>query len=618
MTLAVDSGWYRATMQQYTSTDRDDYMLYTENGEVNVIVGQYPNTRFYIEYDKDAPTLGTAYILRNSSDTVNYTNEFTGHDDIVWKGGNNSSGEWVNDSWTEQLTPDVTENYKYRLVRSAGASIPIHGELTSVCQFDTNIPIYRKGDTAKINHFLETGDYSEAENADEVNPAVVETTVYVDKGKPPTIKIVWNTENESPPDNCHLKIINTPIYGDVTGTPIVDKLIAFSNGTQSYSWSDLKNLSSDVKSIAIQTNFKGSIDNICTAFVKNDGSFTPSDRTNSTDNLNSIQCISGSGDDDDGYDDPDEKSEGEDTNTFTNTVGLLTNTYKLTETQIKSLGAFLWADDFMTNIKLLNNSPIENIVSVKAIPCKANTGDETTVVCGNVNTNVGATVVTSNFVKKNIGNIKINKPTNSFIDYENVKIMLYLPLIGTITDLDPIEVMGHTITLKYCFDVITGDVTAMLYNDRGGGTNLMGVYRGNCGIDIPLTASNRAQVEAGYISDAISGITSIVAKDPAGVVNAGMSALTRQNTSKSSGSVSGVTAQGLPNKAYLTVIYNTFQNYGKNFNHTYGRVCCRGVSKLKSLRGFTKVDSSIDLSSIPCTQTEKEEMRGILASGFYM
>ena len=73
--MSVDSGWYRATMQQYTSTDRDDYMLWTENGEVNVIVGQYPNTRFYIEYDEKASTLGSAYTLRNSSDTVNYTRD---------------------------------------------------------------------------------------------------------------------------------------------------------------------------------------------------------------------------------------------------------------------------------------------------------------------------------------------------------------------------------------------------------------------------------------------------------------------------------------------------------------------------------------------------------------
>ena len=44
----------------------------------------------------------------------------------------------------------------------------------------------------------------------------------------------------------------------------------------------------------------------------------------------------------------------------------------------------------------------------------------------------------------------------------------------------------------------------------------------------------------------------------------------------------------------------------------------RGVSKLNSLKGFTLVDSSIDLSNIKCTQTEKEELRSILASGFYM
>ena len=44
----------------------------------------------------------------------------------------------------------------------------------------------------------------------------------------------------------------------------------------------------------------------------------------------------------------------------------------------------------------------------------------------------------------------------------------------------------------------------------------------------------------------------------------------------------------------------------------------RGVSNLKSLKGFTLVDSSIDLSTISCTQTEREELRTILASGFYM
>ena len=106
---------------------------------------------------------------------------------------------------------------------------------------------------------------------------------------------------------------------------------------------------------------------------------------------------------------------------------MLTTTYKLTELQLQQLGNFLWQDDFITNIKLINNSPIENIVSVKAIPCLF-TGTETkTVVCGNVDTGVSGVVITNNYLKKTIGTISVSNWYNNFIDYENTKITLYLP-----------------------------------------------------------------------------------------------------------------------------------------------------------------------------------------------
>ena len=166
--------------------------------------------------------------------------------------------------------------------------------------------------------------------------------------------------------------------------------------------------------------------------------------------------------------------------------------------------------------------------------------------------------------------------------------------------------------------MVTGYVLAELFNNKGGGLNLMGIYKGNIGIDIPLTASNRAQVEAGYVSDFISAVGSVATKNITGVAEAGLSAITRQNTTKSSGSVSGVTAQGLPNKAYLTVITNIPQEYSKQFRKTYGRVCMLGVKKLSQLKGFTKVSPEIDLSGISCTETERNELREILANGFYM
>ena len=492
----------------------------------------------------------------------------------------------------------------------------------SLSHFSSNIPIFNEEDSISINKYISNGDTSGAINRDDIYKIAIKTTVYRDDSKPPNIKITWDiTEDaDKAPDNIHIKIINTPGYGDVTGTAFINVLLPFTDGYSSYTWGALETLAgSELKAIAIQTNATDDIQNICTAYIGiKEGQYSPQERVNSEDLANSIQAVSGTGSEDDGYSKEHEQSDATDEQTTVNTANLLTTTYKLTETQLQALGNFIWTDSFMTNIKLLNNSPIENIISVKAIPSIFDGTEEKHVVCGNVDTNVTGIVITNNYKKKIIGSITVPRWYNNFVDYEHSQIMLYLPLIGQITDLDPHEVMGYKITLKYCFDVITGDVLAEVFNNRGGGENIIGVYRGNCGIDIPLTSTNRAQVEAGYISDTISGITSIVAKDPMGAVNSGMSALTRQNTTRSSGSVSGVTVQGLPNKAYLTVITQVLQNYGKKFAHTFGKVCCQGFSKLKSLSGFTVVDSNIDLSNIQCTQTEREELRTILANGFYM
>ena len=518
---------------------------------------------------------------------------------------------------------ETSEEYSnVKLTNGAIFTVGFYNPNKALSHFSANLPVFRHDDKTAIDKYIANGDTSGAINRDDIYRSVVETTVYRDTSNPPNIKITWDITEDSDvtPDNIHVKIINTPVYGDVTGTPFVNVLLPFTNGFVSYTWGALETLAGgELKAIAIQTNATDDMTNVCTAYVGiKSGQYSPQERTESEDKTNSIQAVSGSGKDDSGYEKEHEKSDATDEQTTVNTANLLTTTYKLTETQLQALGNFIWTDNFMTNIKLLNNSPIENIISVKAIPSIFDGTEEKNVVCGNVDTKVTGVVITNNYKKKTIGSITVPRWYNNFVDYEHSQIMLYLPLIGQITDLDPHEVMGYKITLKYCFDVITGDVLAEVFNNRGGGENIIGVYRGNCGIDIPLTSTNRAQVEAGYISDAISGITSIVAKDPMGAVNSGMSALTRQNTTRSSGSVSGVTVQGLPNKAYLTVITQVLQNYGKKFAHTFGKVCCQGFSKLKSLSGFTVVDSNIDLSNIPCTQTEREELRSILANGFYM
>ena len=495
----------------------------------------------------------------------------------------------------------------------------------SKSHFSSNIPIFSSDNTTAIDNYIKNGDTSGALNKDDIENKSADTTIYLDGSEPPNITICWESTGDTIPDHMNVVIYATPTYGAEEGkTELSRTLYLWGDSGVSFTWGSLENLmyGGDVPNIIIETNYKGATDNIATAYIDSDGkSYQPSERTYSSDGKNSIQVVVGEPPSDEENSDQKEQEKSEadekEENTNVNTASLLTRTYQLTKEQLQSLGNFLWSDSFFDNIKLINNSPIENVVSVKAIPCDFLTEASKNIVLGNVETTVQGNPLTNNYIKKTIGKVKVANQENNFIDYENCDILLYLPLIGTITDLNPREVMGYTITLKYCYDAITGDVLAEIFNNRAGKENIIGAYRGNCGVDIPLTSSNRAQVEAGYISDAISGVASVVSKNPLGVINAGMSALTRMHTSHSTGSVSGATAQGLPNKAYLTIITSLPQKVTQIFRHTYGRVCCNN-HKLGDLNGYTMCDDKIDLSSISCTETEKEELRSLLASGVYL
>ena len=492
--------------------------------------------------------------------------------------------------------------------------------------FDMNNPITVTLDfptfknVKDAENYIRNGDWSNALNADALQVAKTITRVYVDNSTPPNLKIVLDIDepedsDKQPPGMIWLRFWKTKDYGDIQGATMFKQQGFQFGGNVSYTWGALE-LMGGGKDLAIETSTHADNSDNVIAYVADNGTCQPLD-TPISHAKNSIVCIRGNGDGDDGYKKPTEDSDGADENASANVSNLLTTTYKLSQAQLRSLGNFLWQDSFMNNIKLLNNSPIENLVSVKALPVSLPVGSEQALVLGNVDTGIKATPVTNTYIKFTMGTKKVPHFENNFSDYNNVTCDVYLPCIGTIADIDPREVIGQTLTLKYCFDVVTGDVLAELFNNKGGGLNLMGIYKGNIGIDIPLTASNRAQVEAGYISDFISAVGSVATKNISGVAEAGLSAITRQNTTKSSGSVSGCTAQGLPIKPYLHISSPVVPDYSDTFVHTYGRPCLLS-KKLSKLKGYTQVDKNCDLSGIPCTQKEKEMLRNIISSGFYL
>ena len=317
-------------------------------------------------------------------------------------------------------------------------------------------------------------------------------------------------------------------------------------------------------------------------------------------------------DNDNGYDDgKDKDDEDDDTGDVSAGIGVLTSTFKMTKERLVQLGQFLWSANIFDKFSLINNNPIENIVSCKSIPINAN-GVNQEIVLGNVATGVNGEKISNNFAKQTIGSIAINEHYHNFLDYTPyTNVILYLPYIG-FKELDTTLVMNKTIQVIYTVDSITGGCLAQVY------VNNVRLYEftGNVGIDIPITASNRAQVEAGYIQAGVGAAMSAVGGNVGSAVTSLLNSATSQYHYSSTGNPSPMCVASTNRTCYVIIDRPNYQNL-KAFNHTRGRKCYLSKT-ISTLHGFTICDPNIDLSGINATQSELEELKEILSSGFYV
>lgn len=341
--------------------------------------------------------------------------------------------------------------------------------------------------------------------------------------------------------------------------------------------------------------------------------------------------------DGDKYDDIDDIDDDIDDSNGYNGVGLLTTQYAMTSNRTQQLGWKLWGASFVELLEKVNNNPIENVISLKVFPFDLS-GTEEEVKLGNVGMDVnGERIDSENYnYRRNIGTFTVRKKYNSFLDFAPfTKLSIWLPFIG-LKDLDASFCMGKTISLRYIVDIITGACKAELrYNGA-----VFQDFEGSIGIDIALAASNRAQVEAAFLTNTVSSITRNAGQIVGGLKGAsGASLDTNVATGTGGGAVQGIanigadllqsalnqyhtTTSGAPSpacSAYQTrdafLIYDrpTYQEL-KAFNRSFGRMCMLSRT-LGNLTGFTQTSGMIDLSGIPCLEEERERIRALLSSG---
>ena len=508
----------------------------------------------------------------------------------------------------------------------------------------TSIPVF--DNEVEISKYIQSGD-----DSGKILFLNTDWTLYIDGKNNPLYKLTWKCDGLKDIDTSYTTIniwvgtfnIFDNSFNDIDGTKF--KEVPFKNGSVKFSYNDISKLveqpivGHNPACIRVQLAYRefetaradtsksmgcnlyynsqpqGFLYDIIGYLSLTNGTwYKTTDGDGSTFTVKDGQEGSDgyTDDNDDGYDDgKDKDDEDDDTGDVSAGIGVLTSTFKMTKERLVQLGQFLWSANIFDRFSLINNNPIENIVSCKSIPINTD-GTNQEIVLGNVSTGVNGEKISNNFAKQTIGSILINEHYHNFLDYTPyTNVILYLPYIG-FKELDTTLVMNKTIQVIYTVDSITGGCLAQVY------VNNVRLYEftGNVGIDIPITASNRAQVEAGYIQAGVGAAMSAVGGNVGSAVTSLLNSATSQYHYSSTGNPNPMCVASTNRTCYVIIDRPNYQNL-KAFNHTRGRKCYLSKT-IGSLHGFTVCDSNIDLSGINATQSELEELKEILSSGFYV
>lgn len=511
--------------------------------------------------------------------------------------------------------------------------------------FYIDVPIFDASDTESIINYIENGDTSGS-----IKDIATTWDLYIDGTKNPLYKLTWNNDDIPQSANSKVKVMfcaqddtiaNTYIVKDTQYYDYNDKSVKLNyHDIHEAVWGDMGGLVKGAVTMIVRFEYYekttvlptetssymycelypsetnghmyGDI-GYCkvgehpTWFVKTDSGdgskFTAHDGTSGSDGYTK--------DDDKGYEDNKDKDDvDDDTAVLSSGIGVLTSTFHMTKERLVQLGQFLWGASIFNEFSLINNNPIENIISCKAIPY-AISGTTQEITLGNVKTGVNGEKISQNFSKQTIGSVAITEHYKNFLDYAPyTNVIIYLPYIG-FKELDTSLVMGKTLRIVYTLDVITGGCLAQIYV----GNIRLYEFTGNIGVDISITASNRAQVESAYINAGVGVVSSAMSGNVTGAVNSIIGAATSQYHYSGTGNPSPSCVASTNRTCYVVIDRPQYQPL-KAFNHTRGRMCCLSKT-IGSLKGYTVCDGNVDISGISATDEEKEEIVNILSTGFF-
>jgi hypothetical protein len=300
--------------------------------------------------------------------------------------------------------------------------------------------------------------------------------------------------------------------------------------------------------------------------------------------------------------------------------------WRVTKTQLQSLGTVLWSSDFVDSLVKSVTNPMDTVISLNIIPSIGEIicNDDATenIYLGSYNTKVLGRRIYHQYFTVDMGYYTFSEYWASALDYDPyTNITLYLPYIG-MYQLSADDVMGRTIHVVYNCDCISGALIALIYVSTDSGETLLYTQTGNFSMTTPVTANDYSQIYKGLLQASIQTTASLgtaVATGGAavggavdGIAKAVGDVVSSKINYPRSGNVSTVSGYLGVQRCYVIISrpvqslpdkYNTFNGYPSNITAT-----------LSDLRGFTAVED-IHLENVIATDDEKNEIITLLKQG---
>lgn len=288
--------------------------------------------------------------------------------------------------------------------------------------------------------------------------------------------------------------------------------------------------------------------------------------------------------------------------------------YRLETSQLDQLGGLLWSKDFMDTIFGVNQSPIDAIIDIYALPISDLSGTYELVKVGNTNTQISAQIPSKWTVTINCGNLYLQRYYDDFVDYM-ASYQIYLPFIG----LRPLttDLTGSTLNVQYIIDLLTGNCTAFIYDVQGktGLSSCLFSYNGNCSYSVPYTGQNLRNQAVKRLSGYAGTVQSIVTQDWGGLIKNVKDYGLNEFATQGQGIVTEDTGGC---SAYLNVmcpfvIVTRVKKHKNDYAEKVGKQFYSN-SFYSDLQGFTRlVDPHLSFSNL--TDEENKRINQILSEG---